>query len=85
MLELFSSCGEWRHSLFAVQASHSGGFSYCGAWAPGVWASVAVAPGLRSTGSVVVVRRLSCSAACGIFCTRDGTHVSCIGGQILYH
>ena len=43
----FSSCGE--------QASHCGGFSCCGAWALGMWASV------------VVARGLSCSAACGIF------------------
>ena len=29
--------------------------------------SVVVVPGLKSTGSVVVVHRLSCSAACEIF------------------
>ena len=29
-------------------------------------ASVVVAPGLESTGSVVVVHRLSCPAACGV-------------------
>ena len=33
----------------------------------GGWASVVVVPGLSSTGSVAVVHRLSCSAACGIF------------------
>ena len=33
----------------------------------GVQASVVPAPGLQGTGSVVVVRRLSCSKACGIF------------------
>ena len=50
-----------------VQASHCNGFSRCRAQALGVWASVAVARGLSSTGSVVVVHRLSCSTACGIF------------------
>ena len=38
-----------------VQASHCGGFSCCGAWALGAWASV------------VVVHGLSCSTAWGIF------------------
>ena len=40
---------------------------------------------LWSTDSVAVVHRLNCSKACGIFQTRDGTHVSCIGRQILIH
>ena len=56
---LFSSCG--------VQTSPCGGFSCCQAWALGLWASIAVVPRLQSTGSVVVVSGLSCSAACGIF------------------
>ena len=56
---LFSSCGAW--------ASHCCGFSCCRAQALGVRASVVVARGLQSAGSVVVVHRLSCSAACGIF------------------
>ena len=29
----------------------------------------------------VVVHRLNCSKACGIFQTRDGTHISCTGHQ----
>ena len=33
----------------------------------GVWALVAAAPGIQSTGSVVVAHRLSCSKSCGIF------------------
>ena len=33
----------------------------------GVWASVAAAPGIQSTGSVVVAHRLSYSKSCGIF------------------
>ena len=40
---------------FSVLASHCSGFSCCGAWALGPWASVLVA------------RRLGCSAKCGIF------------------
>ena len=52
-------CGAW--------ASHHGGLSHCGARAPDVQASVVVARGLQSAGSVVVAHRLSCSAACGIF------------------
>ena len=59
-------CGAW--------ASHCGGFSCCGAQAPGARAqqlwrvgSVVVARGLQSAGSAVVEHRLSCSVACGIF------------------
>ena len=33
----------------------------------GVGASVVVAPGLWSTGSIIVVQTLGCSATCGIF------------------
>ena len=50
-----------------ARASHCGGFSSCGARALGMRASVVVARGLQSTGSVVVVHGLSCSAAGGIF------------------
>ena len=51
-----------------VWASHRGGFSCCRAQARGQRVgSVVVAPGLYSTGSVVVVHRLSFSSACGIF------------------
>ena len=48
--------------------------SRCRAWAPGAWlwqlpcvGSLVVAPGLQSTGSEVVARGVSCSAARGIF------------------
>ena len=51
---VFSSCG--------AQASHCGGFSCCGAWALGAWASVVVACGLSSCGSQALERRLS---SCG--------------------
>ena len=37
----FSSCGE-SYSSFGVQVSHCGGFSCCGAWALGAWASAVV-------------------------------------------
>ena len=36
-----------------ARASHCGGFSCCGAWALGVWASVVVAHGFGSCGSRV--------------------------------
>ena len=70
-MQAFSSCGE-RGLLFLAVArdSHCGGFSCCGAWALGAWASVAAAHGLSSCGvraSVVVVHVLSCSVAHGIF------------------
>ena len=48
-------------------ASHCSGFSCCGAQALGARASVVVARGPESAGSVVVVHGLSCPAACGIF------------------
>ena len=43
-------------------ASHCGGFSCCGAWALGMWASVVVARGLSSRGSQALEHRLS---SCG--------------------
>ena len=58
---LFSNCGEQGLLSSHVQAS------CCRAQALGVWASVASAPGLWSTGLVAVGYRLRCSAACGIF------------------
>ena len=58
-----SSCGEWGLILHCgAWASHCGGFSCCGAWALGVWASVAVARGLSSCGSWALECRLS---SCG--------------------
>ena len=58
-----------------ARASHCGGFSCCGARALGARGLqqlqhvglVVVACGFQSASSVVVVHRLSCSAACGIF------------------
>ena len=40
---------------------------------------------LQSVGSVVVMHGLRCSMACGIFLTRDGATVPCIGRWILNH
>ena len=63
----FSSCGERGPPPHCgARAPHCGGFSCCGAQAPGARASVVVARGLQSTGSVVVAHKPSCSAACGI-------------------
>ena len=60
----FSSCGERGATLrCGVWASHYGGFSCCGAWALGMWASVVVARGLSSCGSRALDHRLS---SCGI-------------------
>ena len=69
----FLSLQQARATLFScgVQASHCGGFS------------CRTRP--QSTGLVVVVHRLSCSEACGIFRTRDRTHVPCTAKQILNH
>ena len=52
---------QWLLLLLST-GSRRTGFNSCGAWA-----SVAVARGLYSAGSVVVAHGLSCSAACGIF------------------
>ena len=54
---LFSSCGEQELlSRGSPQASHFGGFFYCGAWALGLDSQA-----LESTGSVVAVHGLRCS------------------------
>ena len=72
---LFSGCGKQRVlSSCGEQASHCGGFSYCGAQALGTRTSLVTAQGLSSCGSWALENRLSsvahglsCSAACGIF------------------
>ena len=64
----FSGCGKWK--LFSSTdgwAPHCSGFSYCRAWALGMWASVVATCRLQSTGSVVVSHGFSCSTSCGIF------------------
>lgn len=47
--------------------------------------SVVVAPGLKSSVSIVVVHRLSCPEARGIFLDQGSTHVPCISRQSLIH
>ena len=47
--------------------------------------SLVAAPGLQSTGSVVVVHTFSCSWHMGSSQIRDQTCIFCIGRQILYH
>ena len=54
------------YSSLRCMASHCGGFSCCGARALGTQASVVVARGLQSAGSVVVAHGPSRSTACGI-------------------
>ena len=61
--------------------TYGGGFSCC--WAQGAQASVAVVLRLWSTGSIVVVHGLSCSAACGIFLDRDWTMPPALAGRVL--
>ena len=89
---LFSSCSEWG-LLASRSASHCGGFSCCrarglgyacfssyGTWAQQLWllGSRAQAQQLWHTGSVAPQHMGSSQ-------TRDQTHVSYIGRQILYH
>ena len=67
----FSSCG--------VPASHCSGFSCFRAQARGMQASVAAAPRLWSTGSVVVAQGLIARRHVGSSWIGNQTHVSCIG------
>ena len=66
--------------LSGVRASRCSGFS-CGALALGREGSVVAAPGLSSTGSIIVVHGLSCSAACGIF-PDQGSNLSLLCWQV---
>ena len=59
---LLSSCGAW--------VSHCCGFSYCGAWALGAWASEAVARGL-SCPVVCVIFPDQGSNQCPLHCKAD--------------
>ena len=80
------SCGDQGLvSGCCAQASCCRGFSCHGAQAPGAQTSVAAAnrpevaaPWIHSTDSVVMPW-LRCSSSCGIFWTRDGTCVPCVG------
>ena len=62
-----------------VQASHCSGFSCCGAWALGTWASVDSIHRLYRVGSGVVANGLGSSLTCGIFLDQDQTCMLCIG------
>ena len=73
-----------------VWAFHCNGFSCCEGGALGwrVFNSVSwivAVPRLESMGSVVVMHKLSCSVACGIFPSQQSNHVACTGRWILYH
>ena len=61
--------------LIAVTSS----VAECGLW--GTPASVVVAHGLQSTGSVVLAHRLSCSTVCGIFLDQ-GSNPCLLHGQM---
>ena len=70
LLQSFSSCGkQGLLSSCGERASCCGVFSCCGSRSTSsrCVGSVAVAPGLQSTGSIVVAHGLSYSAAHGIF------------------
>ena len=55
------------YSLLRARASNCGGFSCCGAWALGAWASVVVAhEGSRAQASVVAARGLSSCGSWGL-------------------
>ena len=64
---LFSSCREWELLFVAVYGLLTASGPLCAARARGERASVAVVPGLWSTGSVVVTHGLTWSEARGIF------------------
>ena len=59
----YSSCSE-RGLFFVVQASHCGGFSYCGAQGSRAQASVVVAHRLSSCSAQALERKLS---SCGVW------------------
>ena len=61
-----SVCGEWGLLSSSTWTSHCHHFSHT-AWSLGERASVIAALRLQSTDSVVVVHRLNCFVACGIF------------------
>ena len=61
----FSSCSKWGLlSSCDCRLLTVGAFLVAEPRFQSVWASVVAAPGLQSTGSIVVRHRLSCSTAC---------------------
>ena len=69
-----------RDLSWLQRRAHCGGFSCCGAQALGTWASVVAAHGLSSCDTW-----LRCSRHVESSCTRDRTHIPCIGRWILIH
>ena len=70
-VQAFSSCG--------ARDSHFGGFSCCGAWAPGCVDFRNCGSGALELTGLVALWHVGSSR------TRNHTCVSCIGRQILYH
>ena len=58
--QAMAACWLW------LQASHCGGLSCCGAWAPGAPASEAAAHGLQGSGLAIVLSGRSSSGAGGV-------------------
>ena len=83
---LSSGCSEWGLlSRCRAWASHWGGFSCCGAQAAGLQASVLWPPGSGAQTQQLWCLGLAVLWHVGSSWTRDWTHVTCIGRQILYH
>jgi len=78
---------------YSGQAFQYGGFSFCRAWALGMWASVAVARRLNSCGSRAYSACSSVAVCTGFVAllhvgsskTSARTLVLCIGRRILIH
>ena len=75
----------WTLSGCGERASHCRGFPSPGAQALGAWASVAVAPGLSSTGSPEVATGSATPQHVGSSWTRDWSNVPCITRWLLNH
>ena len=71
LLGLFSSYCEWGLLFFAVCSFSLRWLLLLWTRALGSVGSVAAAPGLQSTGSVVMGNGLSCSLVCGIFLDQE--------------
>ena len=80
---LFSSCNKWVHSSLRCSSFSLWGYSFV--FFCGVQALVVLAPGLWSTGSIVVGTGLVAPQHVGSSWTRDQTCVPCIGRRITYH
>ena len=82
----FSSCSKQGLLLVAVLGLFIEAASLVAEhWPSGVWVQELRLVGFQSLGSVAVAQGLRCSPASRISSTRDRTHVSCTGRQILHH